>query len=242
MLLSKANLSVRQIADIKSDRPERHCVHIDADGSTCATDGVSLLACAPVTPSMMAYADALDIPVEIPPLGVNITKAVAEQTIKNMPKNRADAIAQIAGISEVTPQRIRLTTSDGAMENSAACRPISTPFGDWRGAIRETEAAIRSQEKKIRLCISRKALIGLLKTLEEGCADASDESPIFIEAAEDQPLSIRARNNETGQNFVAILQQVETNGIWLQESAWERELMRREKPKKIAARKRRIVE
>ncbi len=213
MIFSRASLSVVSAASDDPRRRALNSVHIAEDGTTVASDGTVLIAVSPVDAESSHF--PLDLHVEPPSGGVCVELDIVEQAIKNLPKDSRPH-TQYAAMTRCDDAEVEFATTNLRKTQKVASAPLRDRFPDWRGSI----AGARGMARVGRVCLDRRRLISLLRTLE---AAAGEEEAVFIEIGdENDAILIRTQNPETKQRIVARMQPLDTRGGWLKRNKWEK--------------------
>jgi hypothetical protein len=212
MILSRANLAVREVV---GDAEGLNVVHIDADGSTVASNGRVLLAVGPIDPNR----------VQMPGIGqaapgtfgVNVPPKTVDIAVRNIPKDRN--APQAVAVTQCDDDTIELTTQSATETQRVSARPVRVRFSNWRDVLQNVRKALKPDR---RICISRKDAIDLLNAMEHA-AGVGDEGAVFIEfGSETDAILIRGYNAVNGgQRIIGVIKPL-VAGEWLALSRWER--------------------
>jgi hypothetical protein len=212
MLYSKANLKVAGVASTNPYDGALNGVQFDPDGGTVASDGNALVAVGPVKdgqhfPDVGQLAEPGDDGTVLAP------DFVAEvETI--IPKDKRLSLQHVAMTVGSDSNKVEFTTID----KSGRVRRIAEyakreRFPNWRATVKRAKG-----ENPIRVCVGRKALLNVLKTIVDACPDSGD-SPIFLEIG--GGVVLRAVNKETGQHVVGVATSYNVGDKWMETDAWE---------------------
>jgi hypothetical protein len=231
MLYSKANL---EVASVASDNPydgALNGVQFDSDGATIACDGAGLVAVGPTKaqihfPNVGQLGTPGDHGVVLSPDFISEVKTIIPKDKRLSLQHVAMTVGQDAGKTEFT------TVDKSGRTRRIAEWPKKERFPDWRGVVGK---ALTTKEGKevVRVCVGRKSLLKVLKTLVEACPDSGD-SPVFLEMG--QGVVMRSVNRETGQHVVAVAAAFNADGKWLEKDAWEQSITPAQGMKKIIKR------
>jgi hypothetical protein len=228
MLLSRANLSVIDIALKDSTDPVLHQMHVEPDGSTVASDGSVLMAVSPVTerpaamPEFSGEANAQKTLAAEGFLGV--LPNVVSQARRDMPRGALGLELGFAALTGNQPGRagVELTTTDLNRNLKVEGRKAKRRFPEWRGVLREGRQGPGGTPQEVRrVAVDRKALVRLLRALDAAAPDPENVVFLEIPAGEGAGLVLRARNYQTGQSVVGLAMSINTRGEWLPLSPWE---------------------
>jgi hypothetical protein len=222
MLFSKANLQVAAVASTNPYDGGLNGVRIDPDGATVACDGNGLLAVGPargethfpdVGPQATPGEQGLVLPLDL------VTKA--ESII---PKDKRISLQHVAMTVGQEPGQTEFTSVDKTgMRQRVALRPKRDRYPEWKKvvakALQRTATGEADRGAAIRVCVSRKTLLGVLRALVDACPDAGD-APIFLEIG--SGIVMRAVNRQTNQRVIGVASAYATNGQWLEKDEWER--------------------
>jgi hypothetical protein len=229
MLFSAGNLAVAAVASKNPTDIGLNCVHLDPDGTSVATDGKMLMAVGPVDASKFHFPDVGEQTTPPSPRGVSVPLDLIDKAAKNMPRDKRPALRHVALVKARDNKKIELATTDMRHEQKVAGLPKNEPFPDWRALIRTVRGSGGS-----RICVNRKALVELLRALENACPDRGDENPVFVEInPEGTGLVMRCFNRETGQRAIAASKAYNTKGQWLQQDSWEQGVFQTEVKKPL---------
>lgn len=224
MLYSKANLQVASVASTNPFDGAMNGVQFDPDGSTVACDGAGLVAVGPANP-------ATQFP-DVGPRGspgaqgiVLKPDFIAEvETI--IPKDKRVSLQHVAMTVGADPSKTEFTTIDksGRVRRVAEYAKRDRPI-DWKSVVRKAlvpRAGGAGGGEVTRVCVGRKALLNVLKTLVDACPDQSD-APVFLEIG--SGIVMRSVNRETGQRVVAVAAARVSAEGWPEKDSWERGIM-----------------
>jgi len=221
MFLSKAGMTVVEVASGEGQHGAMTGVHVAGDGSTVASDGGSiLLAVEPTKPELVQLPD-VGVMASVPPGGVTLEAEQVRQALKNLPGKGSGTGAMYAAVVEAVGGKIGLVTLDRKYQHQVAALPVPGRFLDWRGMIK----AARGRATVTRVAVNRKKLMQLLKVIDSACPDSDNAVFIELGGAED-PVVLRAPGYATQQNVVGVLQPLSTQGRWLEDTDWEARLRR----------------
>lgn len=219
MLLSKANIMVEGIAAGSEGDPELQCVHLAGDGTTIAANGRMIMAVEPVAEGSF-FPIGEEEQAEPPPEGVSLPLHIISQLRKILPRDKK-AVMQQAALTVCTDEKVELTTISKTEERKVAGRPLNMGFPKWR----EVFAESRARATKTRVCVRRKDLMELLTALDKSCEDPSGKNVVFMEVGgPEDPLLLRGLNLATGQHVIGVVNPMNTQGKWISEDPWEKEL------------------
>lgn len=207
MLFSKANLQVAAVASTNPYDGALNGVRFDPDGATVASNGNGLLAVGPakaethfpdVGPQATPGAQGIVLPIEL------VTKA--ESII---PKDKRISLQHIAMTVGQEPGQTEFTSVDKTgMRQRVALRPKNERYPEWKKVV--AKALERADGVgALRVCVSRKTLLGVLQALVDACPDAGD-APIFLEIG--SGIVMRATNRQTNQRVIGVAASYATNG------------------------------
>jgi hypothetical protein len=225
-IYSLANLLVVNAATKDTNRTTINCVYFSEDGSTVATDGVAMIAVEPVDQDKMKFPDLGDA--SLPgDGGFTLDLDVVKDVIQNVPKGRPET--SFAVLTRQDGTRAELATTDLRKEKRVSGFLRRPKFPKWRLVFRGIGRVEGS-----RVCVSRRALIDLLQTMDAASGGGKDLTQVlFLEVG--GPLDgilLRSVNRFTGQNVVGVLLPANTKGQWLKMSTWVRRLLGRGKKRK----------
>lgn len=229
MLYSKANLTVVEAASDDTSRPAVNAVHLAGDGATVAADGIALIAVEPVNEDRVTFPD-VGQGVALGENGVSLDPDTVRKAIRNLPK-RSRQETQFAALTR-NDNRVELTTTDLNQEQRVSGRPRRERFPQWEGILQK--AAGRTTT---RVCIDRRRLAMLLRTLDAASGKREVDAPVFLEVGgEEDAILMRTVNRSTGQRVIAMLAPLNVSGRWLLPSKWERKVLDRGPKKKQRSR------
>jgi hypothetical protein len=192
-------------------------VHIDADGSTVASNGRVLLAVGPVDASRVQMPGVG----QAAPggLGVNVPPKTIDIAVRNIPKDRN--APQGVAITQCDDDAIELTTQSSTETQRVSARPVKIRFPDWRSVLQNVKRAV-SMTPDRRICFSRKDALDILTAIDHA-AGIGDEGIVFMEfGSESDAILIRAYSTINGkQRIIGIIKPM-VAGEWLALSTWER--------------------
>ncbi len=218
MIYSRASLAVVDAASTDPRRRALNSVHLAEDGSTVAADGRTLVAVSPVREKDAHF--PIEEHASPPSGGTCVDLDIVVQATKNLPRDRRP-ITQFAALTRCDDQ-VEFTTTDLRKTQRVGAAPVRDLFPNWRKALAH---ALR-RAKKTRICVDRKRLQALLKTLDAAAGEGDVDSPVFIEVGEEKDaLVLRAESPNTGQRIVAMLTPLDTKGEWLKRNKWERRIL-----------------
>ncbi len=226
MIYSKANLTVVEAASGDSSRPALNSVHFAEDGSTVAADGMAMLAVEPVNRERVPFPD-LGEEADPGQGGLSLPPDIVQKAIRNLPKSSRPEM-QYALMTRIRDGKAELATTDLNEEQRIAGRVRRERFPHWQGILASAAANTTS-----RVCVDRRRLAALLRTLDDACGSKEPDAPVFIEiGGEKDAIIIRSVNRMTGQRVVGMLAPLATGGRWLKLSIWERLVLGRKLRKK----------
>ena len=232
MIYSQANLKVVDVASRDPHRRALNAVHFAEDGSTVAADGRSLLAVSPINPDMVSFPDVGD-QADPGEDGVSLDPITVEQALKNIPRGKPEIA--LAAMTRNSKGKVELTTTDLRQEQRVAGQRKREPFPDWKSTLRSAAA----KATQTRICLDRKRLAALLKTLDEASGSRDQEAVVYLElGGETDAIILRAENRMTGQRVVGMMTPMNTRGRWLRPTPWERGVLGRDAKRKEGARER----
>ena len=240
-LYSKPNLTVAAVAS--DDQYDRHMngVRLDPDGATVACNSRVLLAVSPADEDRVQFPDVgpRGEPGED---GLFLRKELVQDVLKNMPKDKRVSAQHAALTLGRSAGKVEFTTvTAGGLEKRVAGIPKRDQYINWKAIVRKARepdpANVDRAEagEPMRVCVSRKDLMSLLKTMEQACPDKGGDSPVFIEIG--RGMVMRSRNRDTGQHVLGVAVPYRLKGQdWLEEGGWEKGIFNEDK-KRVVRRK-----
>ncbi len=223
MILSKANLVAVKVAAADKSDPALHQLHVEADGTTVASNGNAILAVEGLNEKPVSM-PRFEVEGEIDDEGIGIQPEVVEEALRNMPKGNLRLELGFAAITIADTEKgvVELTTTDLVLEKKSKGKMAKRRFPMWRRVLR---LAGRKERRKI--CVDRRALIRLLQAMDSACPDP--EHSVFIEFGNEPTdgIILRGMSVETGQHAVGYVIPLDTMGKWLPLNQWERRVMAR---------------
>jgi hypothetical protein len=221
MLYSRANLLVARVA---SDNPydgALHGVALERDGGTVASNGRVILAVGPAGagvqfPDVGERASVGE--------GVVLRPELVEEALKIIPKDKRLSLQHVALTVARDPSKVEFCTIDKAgKERRIADLPKKERFPDWR----KVAAKARGSVPKAKVCLARRDLVLLLRTMEEAAPDAGNDAKVFLEVGgEGGGLVLRTVNRATGQHVLGVASGVRLEGgAWLPCDTWEGDVL-----------------
>ena len=221
MIIHRSNVEISQLASRDPLDRGLNGLRLEADGSTVASNGRVILAVGPPSPEKAAIPSEACEHTTPGTNGLVLPVDLAEKTLKSMPSRTKRAALQYTALSKVkNPNQIGLTVIDERGNTTThTAHPNPDPYPDWKTTIQEIQGG--SNEKSLKVCVNRKDLLDILKTLESAAPNKGD-SPLFLEIPEEgQGIIARCKHVETGQHLVAALRPMDTGGKWLPNDKWE---------------------
>lgn len=223
MIFSKGNLMVSQVASKNPSDLGINCLHLNADGSTVATNAKIIMAVGPVQEDKVRFPDVGD---QTTPgtQGVSIPLDLIEGVVKNLPKDKKPQLQHAAMTRGRDPAKVEFSTTDMRHEQRIAGFPKREPFPDWRGVLRRIRGVSGH-----RICVNRRDLIDLLNAMEDACPDRGGDNPVFMEInPQGSGMILRCVNRESGQRALGGITAYNTGGQWLPADSWEGEVFKTE--------------
>lgn len=229
MIFSKANLVAVALSAKESLRKSLSGLFLSRDGSTVATNGVSLMAVGPVPEEdSVRFPDRACEQIDPGRGGLLIEADLIQKVLKQIP---AKGLPYVALSRAADDTRVGLTSVEAngdALTFTGKPRPEAFP--KWENAVRGVK-----DDANVQLCISGKELIETLTAVKTAMEDKGGISPLYLEINPEVGIIIRAQCWRTKQPIVAVVA-VARSQEWLQHTDWERKVFR--KPVKLRKRRR----
>jgi hypothetical protein len=222
VIYSKANLQVSQVASTDPFDRGLHGVKFEPDGSTVAGNGKVMVAVGPADPEKVHFPDKAGEQLEVGDHGILMPLDAVVRAIQHMPKDKRMSLQHVALTRVKDPARVGFTSVNAKGDPTTnASLPKTEKFPPWREAVQRIAGP--SGGSSVQICVNRKDMIKLLKTLEAACPDKGDANPVFLEISENGVgMVARCMNHETRQHAVGVLTAYKTGDQWLQHDEWER--------------------
>jgi len=221
--LSRANLSVREVASRNEQIPALNRVHVCPDGTTVAGNERMLMAVSPVHEEMASRLPVVGDYEDISPPedGLGISLDTAHEAEKTLPRDRR-TILQQAQITRCDDEVVELMTTNGVKAHTAVGMPMRGRFpSTWKSEV--VSSALKATRGRI--CVNGKELLRIVGAMMKACPDKGDFNATFIEFGSDADgIVMRGHNGETGQDAIAVLNPIDTGGFWPGRSEWEKGL------------------
>jgi len=216
MILSKNNLKSILITVIDKSIAILNNLHITKDGSTIVSNGKVTLAVSPV-PEKIKESIPLRERGVISSKGVTINGETIKEVLKNIPKDTL-----FKGLLEyVEFDNGKFFVNDGKRKKTIESKVYDRQFINYRKIFKDINT-----NNGFRLVVNRKRLHELIKTMDDLCADNSNESPLYIEFTKDNNMLLRSFNYKTGQNVLATMTSYKNlEGEWPVYNKWESKLL-----------------
>ncbi len=217
MLYSKANLQVAAVASKNPFDGALNGVQFDADGSTAACDGASLVAVGPAKPETHFP----DVGKRATPghVGVVLKPDFVAEVETIIPKDKRVSLQHVAMTVGADPTKTEFTTIDkSGRVRRVAEHPKKDRVFDWRSVVKKALTP-KAGGSVTRVCVGRKALLEVLKTMCDACPDNTDAA-VFIEIG--SGMVLRAVNRETGQRVVGVASARVSGEGWPEKDVWEK--------------------
>jgi hypothetical protein len=216
MLYSKANLEVASVASTNPFDGSLNGVQFDPDGATIACDGAGLVAVGPTKaethfPDVGTRGNPGENGIVLKPDFVSEIKTI-------IPKDKRVSLQHVAMTVGKDPSKTEFTTIDksGRVRRIAEW-PKRERYQDWRLVVQKA-LTTRDGSAPIRVCVGRKTLFTVLKTLVDACPDTGD-APIFLEIG--SGVVLRSANRQTGQHVIGVAASYATGNQWMEKDNWE---------------------
>ncbi len=233
MLFSKANLTVALVASKDPFDRALNGVQFEKDGSTVAGNKKVLVACGPTREDLVHWPDSAGAQVSPPEKGMVLPLEVVEEVKKNIPRDKRISLQHVALTRVEDDSRVGLTSVNARGDSTTkSTMPKPFPYPDWKVVVRR----VRGEGDLVRMCLNRKDLIHMLRTLETAAPDKSGTNPVFIEVGKDgRGLVARCLNHETGQHVIGAISLYKLPvGQWMKRDRWEQEVFgERKKVRKL---------
>jgi hypothetical protein len=219
VLLSKVNLAVAGIAGTDKKDPVLNRVHLEADGTSVASNGRAVMAVAPVVPERAAaFPRVEDEEAEPGPTGVGVSLSTVADASKAIPKADKHPSLGYVQVTRCDAREVELMATDGVRKRKVSGMPMRGGFLPWRQMLRTA----REGKAAVRVCVDRLSLIRLLKAFPP---DPGNRNPVFLEMRGDgRPIVARAVSVGTGQRVMGMVNPLDAAGQWLNEDGWETDL------------------
>ena len=216
MLLSKVNLAVAGVASTDKTDPVLNRVHLEADGTSVASNGRAIMAVAPVVPERAAQFPRVEDAEAGPgPGGVGLSLSTVADAGRAVPKADKHPSLGYVQMTKLDAREIELMATDGVRKRKVSGMPMRGGFLPWRQMLRDA----REGEAAVRVCVDRLSLMRLLKAMPP---DPGNRNPVFLEMRGDgRAIVARCVSVGTGQRVIGMVSPLDNRGKWLEEDKWE---------------------
>lgn len=219
MIYTKGNFEVVRVASKDAGDRGLHGVQFNADGSTVATNGATLLSVGPAVGARWPHGvcDQME-PGSPGGPGVLLEPSLIEKVLAALSKQKGLQGAAMSRVKD--PARFGFTVANAKLDpTTVAGLPKVDRFPDWASVVRK----VRGQAT-MKVCVNRKDLIQVLQAMEAAAPDKGGQNPVFMEVGP-EGLVARCKNYETGQHCVGSVGAYNTGGQWLTPDEWERKAL-----------------
>jgi hypothetical protein len=225
-IISKASLSLAQIA---TGTGALGMIEIQPDGAVAASDGRLLIAIGPVRDEV-AQAVPLEGKAQLP-RAVTLSAATATGLQKQIPRDTLfkGLLEHVSLVESGTGFQTVINT--GKQKLVSTLRAASEKWVEWKAILRTAF----TKQVLGRVLVNRKSLEKCIDVLKGSCPYSGEFEAVLIEFREGGIMTIRARNNLTGQAVLATFAVQGAKEVELEK--WEKELIIGKTGQKAAIRK-----
>lgn len=223
MLLSKANLTAKELASGDEFDQGLNGLRIEPDGATVGGSRRGMMVVSPVERRVPLPTGVDEDETDVGEGGLVLELGHVEKICKAMPRDKRNELQHVALTSGKDTRKVEVACWDRTTAHRIASpAKMSRGYPDWRPAVTRVVPE-PDTDNATRVCVDRRELIHALKALGDACPDKGDWSPVWLQASSAGVL-LRAQNYMTGQTAMAVVLPHERVGGWLDWSTWERRI------------------
>jgi hypothetical protein len=220
MLVDAKSLALHTLtaSENAANRYTTHCVHLEPDGTTVATNGRVIIA---VEPAGIKDDDDPSVgePAEVPAGGVDVPADVVKEVLSKLPRSPQRPALGAALITEASKERVELTTTDLHRTRRVAFEPDpNRTFPDWHRMMIDP-----SKNEVGSVTLSLEELGRIVKTLKAVCKNDVDVPHVTLHVRGDDTSVVLDGGAGGGRRFVGVLAHVRVkHGA---ANAWQKRVM-----------------
>ena len=220
MYLNKKNLIPVSMVKADSDIPGLDNIHVRADGSTVASNGITCLLVSPVRKQVEKLLRQIIKKRECGE--VTLTSDTVKDIIKNLPSDKKfSGMTEHCSLEDHGEGNIEIHMTDGTRGSSIRGKVYRRPYINYKVFLN----ALR-RKNGVRVVVNLPRLLLLLQTIDKIIKTSDEDNAVFIEFTDKGSVIIRGMDSMTGQRVVAIMNQYDyKEQKWLKENDWEMSLI-----------------